>query len=228
MNDNIPPRPIKAQPIFNAPPVVSVIIVACVAVFLAIRFLPQDIAAFLFLKLAFIPARFTEAGAMSLDPIATVLSPIGYTFLHSDWTHLLVNMGMFLAFGSAIARRLDTAHFLFLYFLGALGGVAVSTLFDPQSLAPMVGASAAISAMVGAISVLSFVPRLGESPPRPFHHKQTAVTFIVIWFVMNFVIGVLPGVLFGVAGRIAWEAHIGGFIAGAISIRFLLPKIIED
>ena len=225
-NAHLPPHQ-KAQPIFNAPPMVSAIIVACILMFLATRYLSQDIAATLFLKLAFIPARFTEPGIASIDPIATALSPLGYTLLHSGWMHLLVNMGMFLAFGSAIARRLSPANFMFLYCLGALGGVAISTFVDPTSIVPMVGASAAISAMVGALSVLSFVPRQGEIPPRPFNHKQTAVTFIVVWLVMNIVTGILPGILFDSPGRIAWEAHIGGFIAGAIAIRFLLPNTLK-
>jgi len=228
MNDNHIPLKRKTQPILNAPPVVSYIIVGCVFMFMAIRFLPQDIAAFIFLKLAYIPARFTEAGAASIDPLATALSPLGYTLLHNDWMHLLVNMGMFLAFGSAIARRLDVPAFIFLYCLGALGGVVISTFFDPTSIIPMIGASAAISAMLGALSVLSFIPRVGETPPRPFHHKQTAITFIVIWLVMNIITGLLPSTLFNDVGRIAWEAHIGGFIAGAVAIRFLLPKLVED
>ncbi len=163
-------------------------------------------------RFAFLSARYTFTSAWGLDPLAYFGAPITYMFLHGGLTHLLVNMAMLLAFGTAIARRMGMPSFLLLYTISGIAGAVFWLFMHPYSTDPLLGASGAISGMVGAVGRIS-LSRSGAQD-MPFRNRGTALSFVVLWLALNFVFGIIGGAIFGIDAEIAWEAHLGGFIAG--------------
>jgi membrane associated rhomboid family serine protease len=164
------------------------------------------------------------------DQRSALLTPITYAFLHGDWTHLSINCLTLAAFGAPVARRFEPARFLAFLALCAITGALAHQLIHPYDITPVVGASAAISGTMGAIVRFAFTPgaRLGErrfarlredgAEPEPAPLSQLtsnrrAMFFLAIWFALNLFFGLFPQAA-GASSAIAWEAHIGGFIAG--------------
>ncbi len=154
-------------------------------------------------------------------------TPLSYAFLHGDWTHLIFNGVWLAAFGSPVARRFGPARFLLLGGVGAVAGAFFYLSLHLVELAPMIGASAAISAYMGAAARFVFQPGAfffsGEGPETPplaslpemLANRQT-LAFVGFWFAANLLIG-LGGQSFGFSSApIAWEAHIGGFLVGLL------------
>jgi membrane associated rhomboid family serine protease len=155
------------------------------------------------------------------------VTPLSYAFLHGDKTHLIFNCVWLAAFGSPVARRFGAARFLLLGAVGAIAGALTYLALHLTEFSPMVGASAAISAYMGAAArfvfpVNEFLRANRESDTRPLAsfsemaaNRQT-MAFIAVWFISNLLIG-MGAALVGMAdASIAWEAHIGGFFAGLL------------
>jgi membrane associated rhomboid family serine protease len=223
-------EPLRREPVFNLPASVLAIIALCVVVHLVRIYLltaEQDFA--LLLRTAFIPVRYS--GQFHLDVWAFV-SPFTYTFLHGGFAHLAVNSIWLAAFGSPLANRLGGPRFLAFF---ALTGVAAAFFFwaiHPLTQAPLVGASGAISGMMGAAARFAFhIDRSSGKAafggdPLPFGavlRSRTAVTFLAVWMIVNLVTGVV-GFVPGSDDQIAWEAHIGGLLAGFFGLRFFDRK----
>ena len=213
------------QPIFNVPGII-IFLIAC---FVLIHFSLENLFSGqerleLILEFAFIPLRYSNQTLLELSPFAVYWSPLSYSFLHADWLHLGMNSIWLLAFGTVVAKRVRTARFLFLFILGAMAGAGLHYVFHNEDLVPMIGASAAVSACMGAAVRFAF-PRGGrfgmadasqlpmQTLREAFSNKQV-VTFTLVWFAVNFLAG--AGVLdpTGEGQSIAWEAHVGGFLAG--------------
>ena len=221
-----------SQPIINAPGVVLILIGLFAVIHLGRQWLGDDLQQWLTLVLAFSPARIAPPAEL-----VGVLFPGGdgakiwtfftHMFLHADWMHLIVNSVWMLAFGSVVARRLGTLRFLCFSLFCAAAGAMASQLIYWGTVSLMVGASGAVSGqMAGAIRLMfsQGSPALqlngGLDPAiRPLtlvetlQHKR-ALTFIAVWMVVNIIFGMTG---FGGSqdiGRIAWEAHAGGFVAG--------------
>jgi membrane associated rhomboid family serine protease len=155
------------------------------------------------------------------------VSPISYAFLHGDWTHLGVNALSLTAFGSPVARRLGSRLFLSFAACCAVAGAMTHLALHTYDLNPVVGASAAISGTMGAIARFAFRPGARMSPrpagsPGDGHGVESlsqltsnrqAMLFLAVWLGLNVFLGVFPQSI-GVSGVIAWEAHLGGFLAG--------------
>ncbi len=205
----VKPRPV---PIFNTSPMVARLVTASVIIHIVVVLLPVPVAIELIERFAFVSARYTVLGAWQFDIIAFVMGPFTHLFLHGGFIHLLLNMAMLLAFGTPIERRLSAASFICLYILCGLAGAFLYAVFHPDTTVPLLGASGAISGMVGAVGRIS----LSGQPENgmPFRTRSTALTFVVLWLVFNFIFGVIGMGLFGMEGEVAWEAHLGGFIAG--------------
>lgn len=213
--------PNQREPILNAPRAVSSLVGVLVGFHVILYYLlPDHYFSMVMIKLAYFPARYVHTEALLFDPIATLLSPVGYTLIHGSWLHLMVNCGMLLAFGSALARVVGDGYFYFVYCLGALAGAATMTAVDPQSITPVIGASGAVSALLGGVAALTLKYRHNHG--GPFINQQRTITFIVFWLIINVVFGMVPGEYFGVNGRIAWEAHLAGFILG-LALPFIVP-----
>ncbi len=208
----------RPVPILNTSPMVARLVTACILVHLIVILLPVPVLIQLRDSIGFIAARYTVFGAWQFDIPAFVLGPFTHVFLHGGFIHLLLNMAMLLAFGTPVERRLSSAMFISFYTICGLAGAALYTLFHPDTTVPLIGASGAISGMIGAVGRISLSKRNGTD--MPFRNRSTAMTFVILWLVFNFVFGVIGLALFSMEGSIAWEAHLGGFIAGFILIVF--------
>jgi membrane associated rhomboid family serine protease len=189
---------------------------------------------------AFIPARFggtLPVGDSLLEQGARFWSLVTYSFLHADWVHWGFNSISMLAFGTPLARRLGALRFLLLSALGSIGGALAYYVFHPSQIAVLIGASAAISAQVaGAIRLIFARPALvgitGERQirqPRALTLGETFTTrmplmFIVVWLGLNYLFGASGIGMPAGEGLVAWEAHLGGFIAGLLLLGLLERK----
>ena len=156
-----------------------------------------------------------------------------YALLHGSWTHVVLNVLWLMSFGAAVARRFSTFSFLSLCVTTAMAGAALHYIVHPLGPEPVIGASAIVSGCMGAAMRFAFSPGapLGDSnglifmsrhaayhlpapPMRAVLTNARAMTFFAVWFVLNLLFG-LGSTLFGLGDApIAWEAHIGGFLAG--------------
>jgi membrane associated rhomboid family serine protease len=198
-----------SQPIFNATPVALALIAINIGIHVIRLLLPAQWSTIAATLGGFSAPWFlaTVTGAQSEYVAILLLSPLTYAFLHADLLHLAINMAFLLAFGTAIERRLGRLRFVALYLICALVAAAASiALFyysNQQTI--IVGASGAISGLFGAVLRVTT--------------KQRAWVVIAIFIISNMIIGYtgMPGT--GAVRAIAWEAHIGGFLAGYL----LLP-----
>jgi membrane associated rhomboid family serine protease len=218
--------------VFNAPGVVMAALGLVGAVHAVRSYLlteAQD--QWVVLTLAFIPARYAGE-VLPGGAVADVTSFLTHAFLHGDLTHLLVNGGWMLAFGSIVARRISAGRFVLLSAVSAVAGAALFLLTNWGLLQPMVGASGAISGLMGAAVRFMFQPGArsaasaddgGWRPPAmtlaEVARDPRARMMIGSWLALNLVFGLFLGSLFSTGG-IAWEAHVGGFAAGLLLFGF--------
>jgi len=153
-------------------------------------------------------------------------TPVTHIFLHGSWLHLIMNCGALIALGPGIAQRLGRDALGGLLFLGVflicgLAGAAAFLALNGQDAVPMLGASGAICGLWGAASRLTGAGRAELWPILSRPVARQIGSFIV----MNLVVVAL-GATFGLvsgAGAIgiAWEAHLGGFLAGLVLVQVL-------
>lgn len=166
-------------------------------------------------------------GSHELDPeitaIPAFLTPLTSMFLHGGWMHLIGNMLFLWIFGNNIEDVYGGARFLVFYILCGLAAAAAQIAQDPNSTIPMIGASGAISGVLGAY--MRFFPRAQVVTLVILVVFVTTVRirafwFLGIWFAMQAVSGLAtpPG-----EGGVAWWAHVGGFIAG-YGLSFVFPR----
>ena len=179
---------------------------------------------------AFVPIFYQVLPAQLIEPLSIYWSPVTHGFLHGDWTHLLVNLVWLAAFGSAVARRLGPRRFFLFMALATIAGAGAHYIFHQMSNSPVIGASGAVSACMGAAVRFAFAPGqpIEVAVTRPAVsllqslRNRSIMTFVIIWFAFNFLAGsgILP---LGVEGQIAWEAHMGGFLFGWLAFALFDP-----
>lgn len=215
----------RGEPIFNIPGVVIALIAICVAVYVYQNYLISEEQNFAFIRdYALIPARFLIGNGFA-DP-ASLFTLVSYSVMHGGIEHIVVNMIWLAAFGSPLAGRIGTGRMIAFWIVtSVLAGLTHYALY-PESVTPLVGASGAISGMMGASARYGFrrvnFGRRAEfaGPLLPIGLTLTlkpVLTFVGIWFLINIVTGLYTTGGGGLSG-IAWEAHIGGFIAGFFGI----------
>lgn len=141
-------------------------------------------------------------------------------FLHGGWMHLLGNMLFLWVFGGAVEDSLGHFQYLIFYLVCGVGSALVHTVFNLGSKVPTIGASGAISGVMGAFIVL--FPRAKVTTLIPalllfFTVKIPAYLMLGYWFFLQFFSGVAS---LGMTdqGGVAWWAHVGGFILGALLV----------
>lgn len=194
-------------------------------VILAITVLVTTIVSFMHFEVdssylgGFVPARMS--GLIDYTGVLAVpafLTPLSCTLLHAGFLHLGMNMLIFFVTGKPTEKALGTAGFCLLYFVGAYVSAGAQWLVDPQSTMPMIGASGAASAVVGAYSLLfgqSRAKAIGPIPAQWVNVAWLAITWTAINLLSAFV-------FMGAGIAIAAAAHIGGFLAGLVLTRPLL------
>ncbi|MBN8807252.1 MAG: rhomboid family intramembrane serine protease [Sphingomonas sp.] len=166
----------------------------------------------------FIPAHVSRVVTPEqLGPVPVFLTPLTATLLHGGWLHLLFNMVMLGFCGRETERALGWANVLLLYLLGAYAAATGQWLQDSSSLAPMIGASGAISALVASYSLLYGRHRARALGPVPAWIVQ-AVWLGAAWTGINLMLGFTNAM----GQPIAIGAHIGGFVVGLLLARPLL------
>jgi membrane associated rhomboid family serine protease len=171
-----------------------------------------------------VPARFHHAR----DPIVRVLPVFTSMFLHGSFMHLAGNMLYLHIFGDNVEDRLGHLRFLAFYLIcGAAAALAQVTMLGDSRL-PMVGASGAIAGVTGAYFVFFRHARVLTLVPIFFYVQLVqipAVVFLLLWFVMQLALGAASLGSHGAdVGGVAWWAHIGGFVSGAVGGFLLAPR----
>jgi membrane associated rhomboid family serine protease len=165
----------------------------------------------------FIPLRLSAITVgTALAPVA--LTPLTATLVHSGFPHLILNLLIFLFCGRAVENILGMRGLIILYVVGAYAAAAAHYLANPTESVPMVGASGAISAVVGAYAMLFGRNRVKVANPT------AALWLNALWLAAAWIaLQLMVGITFTTAGaRIAIGAHIGGFLAGLVLAKPLL------
>lgn len=172
----------------------------------------------------FIPARVHAFAAegISVDALwlPVWLTPLSATFVHGGWLHVGLNLMILVYCGRQVEHLLGTARFLILYVAGAYAAAAAHWLAAPDSVIPMVGASGAISAVIGTYALIYSRSQVSAIGPIPASVVRI-VWLAAGWTVLQLMIG-LAGINGGGFGAIAIWAHVGGFLAGLLLARPLL------
>jgi membrane associated rhomboid family serine protease len=220
----------RREPVFNLPAVVIAFIAICAAIHLVRAYLLTDAQNLTVLVYAaFFPIRYS--GQFDLD-IFAFTSTVSYSLLHGSVAHLAINMVWLAAFGTPLANRIGAVKFCLFWVLTAFAAAALHYLIYMDGQAPLVGASGAISGMMGAATRFAF--RIGRAEGKPAFtgtplpvleclRYRTVVTFLAVWMVVNLVTGLVG---LGASGdaSIAWEAHIGGFLAGFFGVTYFVGR----
>ncbi len=213
------------NPSSSRPYVTVGILIACTLVYAVHHLLLSDVGTMQFtLGFGAIPASLTghelPAAVSPVPPAVTVFTSM---FMHGGFWHLAGNMLYLWIFGNNVEDAMGHVRFVVFYLLCGVAAVAAQVLPNPGSIVPMIGASGAISGVLGAYLLLYprarvllgvpigfFIIRIGRFP---------AGWVLLSWFVMQVLLGGVAAVRPGDgAVGIAFGAHIGGFIAGVASI----------
>ena len=234
---------VKREPLFNIPPVV-VAVLAVLALIHAVRTFvlneQQDIE--FLLNFAFIPARYDNSvvlGGALPGGGADVWTFVTYALIHANWTHLGVNAIWLLPFGSAVARRFGASRFLMFFAVTAAAGAALHLATHAGEQFPMIGASASISGTMAAAMRFVFQhggplgllrgadERAYRVPAIPLNgvlRDPRVLLFLAAWFGINILFGLGSLTITGSEQPVAWQAHIGGFLAGLLLFSLFDPK----
>ena len=167
--------------------------------------------------MGFIPARLT--GTLLLQPaVPAVLTPLSATLVHAGLLHLVFNLLIFVWCGAAVERVLGRGNLILIYLVGAFAAAAAQWLSDPLSVVPMIGASGAIGAVIGAFALSFGRARMVTRSPR-LNRWINVAWLLVTWVVLQVMVGWVAG---GQGFLLATPAHIGGFLAGLLLQRPLL------
>jgi membrane associated rhomboid family serine protease len=207
------------NPVRGIPVVTILTILACMAVYLWQVSLPPQMKQTAITLLGFMPALLFGSARIEGD---TWVSPAGSIFtamfLHGGFFHLAGNMLYLWIFGDNVEDRMGRGRFIAFYLICGAIAALVQALPDTRSTVPMIGASGAVSGVLGAYVVL--YPRANVLVAMPFLLARVpALIALGVWFAGQLASSMLaqPG-----AGGVAFAAHIGGFIGGAVLIRWFV------
>jgi len=214
--------PLKDKNPTQRVPVVNIaLIVANIAVFLYEVSLGPRIEQF-FLTFGVVPSDIVESltsGQIRLGAVSPFFTSM---FLHGGWLHLAGNMLYLWVFGDNVEDKLGHGRYLVFYLVCGLAASLLHVFIAPSSSMPTVGASGAISGVLGAYLLMFPRARVLTVIPIFFFLQFAELPALVVlgfWFVMQFFNGLISlGYETGGMGGVAWWAHVGGFVAGLILI----------
>ncbi|RKX61405.1 MAG: rhomboid family intramembrane serine protease [Thermodesulfobacteriota bacterium] len=178
----------------------------------------------------FIPARFFDnyfsilIGESSFHKYFTLFT---HLFIHGGWFHLIGNMWTLWIFGDNVEDRLGPFKFLLFYLLCGISATLVHSYIHQNSVIPVVGASGAISGVMGAYFIMYPLARILVMMPVffiPIFFELPAFLYLGYWFLIQFYSGLFSLTLPNAFGGVAWFAHIGGFITGALIIKIFCRR----
>ena len=173
-------------------------------------------------RFAVVPTELAASVASHSLSVAPWKNLFTSMFLHAGWLHLGGNMLYLWVFGDNIEDKLGHARYLFFYLVCGILSAVLYVYVDPQSTIPTIGASGAISGILGAYMLLFPKARVLTLIPI-FVFLQfvelPAIIVLGLWFALQFFSGLASlGYQASESGGIAWWAHIGGFVSGLILI----------
>ncbi|WP_443970772.1 rhomboid family intramembrane serine protease [Sphingobium sp. CR28] len=174
----------------------------------------------------FIPARVYALAAsgtqIDIPWLPVWITPLSATLIHGGVLHLAFNMVMLLFCGRQVESLLGRWPTILIYVVGAYASAAAQWLADPESVTPMIGASGAISALMGTYAVI-----YGQRAARPIGpipaYAVRILWLAAAWIGLQLLVGLATGPDSAMGG-VAIAAHIGGFIAGLLLTRPLLYR----
>lgn len=169
---------------------------------------------------------FDPASFENLSAIPTLVTSM---FLHGDLLHLFGNMVFLLVFGRRVENQLERINFLAFYVTVGITAAIVHMIMEPDSSSPLIGASGAISGVLGAFFICNPKARitLVLDPALIYFLRRLTVhvsawVFLLVWFFLQISLGLKPH-----GANVAFWAHVGGFLAGAvisIAVYKYIPK----
>ncbi|MBI1340263.1 rhomboid family intramembrane serine protease [bacterium] len=216
------------EPLVNAPAVVIAVAALLVILHAAIALAPPQVQERLIVDWAVFPSRFEDPSGYQ-NPLQKWATLLTHGFLHGGWAHVLINATMLLALGAPVARRFGadaagTARWILVFIASVVGGGVAFLALNPHEASLAVGASGGVSGMWAAAFLIDPSGRL-RSPLSPAFLSMTAA-FALANVAMVFIGPALAG------AAVAWQAHAGGYVAGAIAMLVLgagqSPQSLQD
>jgi membrane associated rhomboid family serine protease len=220
----IPIRDINPR---RTPPIVNVALIAVNVLFFLFELSlgEQGLQRFL-MSAAFVPGKLLGDGLSPGDVPVGLESALLSMFLHGGWAHIIGNMLFLWVFGDNIEDRLGHVRYLIFYILAGYAATFAHALANPRSGLPAIGASGAISGVLGAYLFLHPRARIVTMVILGIFIRFIQVpawVYLPIWFLLQLLPGIasLGAANAAEAGGVAWFAHIGGFIAGPLLLLLL-------
>ncbi len=234
------PRDPPREPILTLPGALTAYIALIAVVHLRVL-LPPELENWTIDVFGFIPKRYDSTLLDITFPGgagAKVWTFVSYSLLHANLSHIGFNVLWLLPFGSALARRFGAFRFFVFMAVTATAGALAHLLTHEHAIAPMIGASASVSGTMAAAIRFAFVKgsflsfsrgdadEAAKVPALSLMHalRDTRVLgFLGVWFGVNIVFGVGSIAIGADGASVAWQAHIGGFLAGLMLFSLFDP-----
>jgi membrane associated rhomboid family serine protease len=222
--------PIRDNILCNTRPYVSWgIMLICTVIFILMKMMPDETQRQLTYLYGMVPIRYSNpswSAAFGL-PSDNYLSFLTNLFLHGGWVHLIINVWFMWIFAKSIENRMGHIKFLVFYLWCGLFATFVQWYFEPDLTIPVVGASGAIAGVLGAYFFMYPYARIVIWLPLfflPIFFELPAIAFLGFWVIIQLQNATASLVFDDIALTVAWWAHLGGFLAGAL----LYPLFIND
>jgi len=225
------PQTPQREPVFTLPGALTAYVLLLAIIHLRVL-LPPELENWTIDVFGFIPRRY-DSTLLNIEfpggEGAKFWTFLTYSLLHANLTHIVFNVLWLLPFGSALARRFGAVRFFVFMAVTAAAGALAHLVTHEHEVAPMIGASASVSGTMAAAIRFAFVrgsflsfgrgdaQAAAKVPALPLLRAlrdRRVVSFLAIWFGVNVIFGAGSMAIGADGASVAWQAHIGGFLAG--------------
>jgi membrane associated rhomboid family serine protease len=236
--------PPSQQPALRLHSAVVVFIALLIAIYVLPPLIFSDWGGWSSYWLAFIPMRFSAGQQFPQAAGSAYWTMITHALLHGSTAHLAANSLWLVVFGTSLARVVGTFRFVLISVVAAIAGALATLFVNWGEFIILVGASGAISGMLGALIPVMFADDgmrnirgeisptlLAVLPAARLLNDLRALAFMANFLIFTFVTGAAQSLMsasFAGAANIAWEAHLGGFLAGLLTIYLLAPRSVPS
>ena len=228
------------EPILTLPGALTAYVLLLAVIHLRVL-LPPDFENWTIDVFGFIPKRY-DSTLLAIEfpggEGAKAWTFVTYSLLHANLSHIGFNVLWLLPFGSALARRFGTIRFFVFMAVTAAAGALAHLITHEHAVAPMIGASASVSGTMAAAIRFAFVrgsflsfsrgdaeaaARVPALPLTRALRDRRVLGFLAVWFGVNIIFGVGSIAIGADGASVAWQAHIGGFLAGLMLFSLFDP-----